>query len=212
MMRKGARIQGVPRGFSLMEALVVIAIFGIVLTALYTTAVTNQTTFVRGSSKIDLQQNARVGIELMATEIRMAGYDPSNVIPALATAAQNCTPTPPQGSGPFAVQAACATAISFVADVTGDGTTDEVVYRRVGNQVMRDISSWNGATFPAETSSALVDSVSALAFTYYDGSDGVTSDPASIRRITITLTTQGTAARMAVAFPLTIDVRLRNLN
>lgn len=212
MMRQRTRRQGEPRGFSLLEALVVSAIFGIVLTAIYSTAVTSQTIAVRGNSKIDLQQNARVGMELLATEIRMAGYDPSNVLPALATAPQNCTPTPPQGAGPFAVQAACPHAISFVADVTGDGTTEKVVYRQVGTQVLRDIASWDGTAFPAATSSALVDSVSALTFTYYDGSNVVTADPASIRRITIGLTTQGTAGGLPVSFPLTLDVRLRNLN
>jgi len=212
MMRKRTRLQGGPSGFSLLEALVVSAIFGIVLTAIYSTAVTSQTISVRGSNKIDLQQNARVGMELLATEIRMAGYDPSNVLPALAPAPQNCTPTPPQGAGPFAVQAACANAIGFLADVTGDGTTEKVVYRQVGNQVLRDMSSWNGTAFPAAASSALVDGVSALTFTYYDGSDVVTANAASIRRITIRLTTQGTAGGLPVTFPLTLDVRLRNLN
>jgi prepilin-type N-terminal cleavage/methylation domain-containing protein len=212
MMREQLRRQGRPQGFSLLEPLVVIAIFGSVLTALYSTAVTSQTIAVRGSHKIDLQQNARVGMERMATEIRMAGYDPSNVLPALAPVPLNCAATPPQGAGPVGVQAACAHAIGFLADVTGDGITEKVVYRQVGTQLLRDISAWNGTAFAAPVSSALVDGVSAVTFTYYDGSDVVTANPASIRRITIRLTTQGTAARMPLTFPLTLDVRLRNLN
>ncbi len=210
MMRARLRHPGGPRGASLLEALVVSAIFGIVLTAIYSTAVTSQTIAVRGHTKIDLQQNARVGMELLATELRMAGYDPSNALPTLATAPQDCTPTPPQGAGPFAVQAACAHAISFIADVTGDGTTEKVIYRQVGTQVLREISSWDGTAFPAAASSALVDSVTAFTFTYYDGSNGVTADPASVRRITIRLTTQGMSGGVPVSFPLTLDVRLRN--
>lgn len=206
------RFAQAPRGFSLLEALVVTALFGIVLTAVFTTAVTSQTIAVRGTSKIDLQQNARVGMELLATELRMAGYDPSNALPTLATVPPNCTPTPPPGAGPFAVQAACPQALSFVADVTGDGTTDRVGYRLVGTQVLRDFSAWDGTTFPAATSSAVVDSVSAFTVTYYDGSNVVTADPARIRRITITLTTQGTAGGKAATFPLTLDVRPRNLH
>ncbi len=212
MMRERLRRQGGPQGFSLLEPLVVAAIFGIVLTAIYSTAVTSQTISVRGSNKIDLQQNARVGMERMATEIRMAGYDPSNVLPALATVPQDCAATPPRGAGPFVVQAACANAIGFLADVTGDGITEKVVYRQVGTQVLRETSSWNGTAFPAAGSSALVDSVTALTFTYYDGGNAVTADPSSIRRITIRLTTQGRAAGMPLTFPLTLDVRLRNLN
>ncbi len=193
-----------------MEALISLGIFGIVLSAIYLAYVSSHTTFTSGNNKVEVQQNARVGMEEMAREVRTAGYDPSGVIPTLGSATQNCATNPPQGSGPFAVQVACADYISFVADVTGEGTTDRVVYKREGNQLKREISSWDGTTFPATAGSELADSVTALSFTYYDGNGAVTADRASIRRIAIGLTAQGTAGGKQETFPLLIDVQLRN--
>jgi type IV pilus assembly protein PilW len=203
--------KGTRSGFTLLEVLLFSAISGILLSAMYLVYVMSHTTFVQGTSQVELQQNARVGIDGMAREVRMAGYDPSGAIPTLGAAAQNCTTNPPQGSGPFAVQVACANYISFVADVTGDGITDRVVYKLQGNQLQREIASWNGANFPAAVSSELAESVTALTFTYYDGSNAVTAVPASIRRIAIGITTQQTAGTRQETVPLTIDVRLRNL-
>ncbi len=184
-------------GFTLLETLIFSAIFVIVLMAIYTTYVATHTTFTAELNKIEVQQNAWVGTERMSREIRTVGYDPSDVITVLSTTA---------------VQVANANDITFVADVDGDGNTDQVRYSLNGNaQIIRESSSWNGAAFPAFTPSVVADGVSALTFTYYDGSDTVTTTLADIRRITIDLTTQRTAGGRPATFPLTTDVRLRNL-
>ncbi|MFQ5656487.1 MAG: PilW family protein [Candidatus Methylomirabilales bacterium] len=215
------------KGFTILEALIFSAIFGIVVTAIYMMYSTSHTTFTRGQNRIDLQQNGRVAMEVMAREIRTSGYDPSNppngVIPGLATNPQNCvTPGGPGPYGPYAVQIACDNYIRFIADVDGNGTTDQVTYRLQGTQVLRDFSSWNGATFPPPASSILADFVGAVAFEYWDGGNGQlfaplsAADLSNLRRITIQLTTQtdetlhGTATQQA-SFPLSMDVRLRNL-
>lgn len=190
------RIQPNQRGFSLLELLVVTSIFTVVLFAVYMMYETNQTTFTRGKDKIDIQQNARVALEMMAMETRMAGYDPS-----------------PAATPATAIQTASANEILFIADVTGDNVSDKVRYQLVGGQVMREISSWVGGVWtpnPA-TVSPLADSATALSFTYYDANNAVTGTLANIRRITIGLTVQKTWAGKTERFPLTIDVRLRNL-
>ncbi len=201
-------------GYSLVEVLIFSAIFLVVLAAIFMLYATSHTTATWGTNKMEVQQNARVGIEPMARDARMAGYDPSGAIPLLgAPVAQNCAANPPTGSGQFAIQVACSNAISFVADVTGDGTTDRVIYRLVGSQLKREISSWNGANFPPATSSELAEGVTALSLKYYpDGGTAETTDRASIRRIEISITTQGTAGGKQETFPLTTDVRLRNLS
>ncbi|MFQ5881716.1 MAG: PilW family protein [Candidatus Methylomirabilales bacterium] len=215
--------QGRQRGFTLLEILVSSAIFGIVLGAIYIMYVTNQTTFARGENKIELQQNARVAMERMAREIRMAGYDPSGAIPAQPVGQQT------------AIQVADANTITFIADVDGDNSnpadtvpdSDQVTFQLQGTQVIRDISSWLGGPWTPDppTSSELADGVRpaadpagpGLTFMYFDGSDTpiITPVPAAslgnIRRITLVLTTQATAAGRQETFTLTMDVRLRNL-
>ena len=200
------RGQGGQKGFTLLEALIFSAIFAMVLSGVYLVYVTNQSTFVQGQSKADLQQNARVALDRMTREMRMAGYDPSTAIPAQASQT--------------AVQVANANAVTYIGDVTGDQVSEQVTYRLQGNQIFRDISSWTGALpWPAPTSSELADNVTALSFTYYDANDQkifppppLTGNLANIRRITVQVTTQGTAGTGGQqTFPVTVDVRLRNL-
>lgn len=185
-------------GFTLLEMLISSAIFAIVLFAIYTIHITSLDTSIRGVNKIEVQQNARVAKERMAREIRMAGYDPSSAIPV-------------QGS-PTAVQVATATTLTFIADVTGDGRSDQVTYQLQGTQLIRESASWVGGVWTPTppASSELADSVITLSFTYYDASDNVTATLAAIQRITIGITTQEATGGMQQTFPLTLDVRLRN--
>jgi len=68
----------------------------------------NQATYLKGESRTDLQQHARIGMDRMETEIRMAGYG----VPAAATPA----PLLP-------IRTATATSISFLADLEDASTT-----------------------------------------------------------------------------------------
>ncbi len=186
-------------GFTLLEMLISSAIFAIVLFAIYTIHITSLDTSTRGVNKIEVQQNARVAKERMAREIRMAGYDPSSAIPV-------------QGS-PTAVQVATATTLTFIADVTGDGVSEQVTYQLQGTQLIRESASWVGAAWTPTppASSELAESVITLSFTYYDASNNVTATLAAIQRITIDITTQETTAGLLPqTFFLTLDVRLRN--
>ena len=133
----------------------------------------------------------------------MAGYDPSDAINLLPSTA---------------IEIANANDIRFIADVTGDAVSDQVRHWLAGNQVMRDISSWNAGTgtWDPPGSGELAASVSTLTFQYFDANDvGIPAPVAvgsltDIRRITIGITAQGTAAGIQETFPLTIDVRVRN--
>jgi len=204
-------IGGGREAYSFIEFLIIIAIFSAIVGSLYLMYEASQTTFTRGESKAEVQQIARVAMEMMVTEVRMAGYDPSNAIPSQATVALDCTTTPPQGSGPAAIQVACPSYLTFIADVTGDGITDKVTYRLSGSQLVRDVSSWASSTWTTPSTSELADVVTSFSFTYYDGSGAVTTTLANIRRIVVTITASETAGRREQAFSLTQDVRLRNL-
>jgi type IV pilus assembly protein PilW len=186
-------------GFTLLEMLVSSAVFVIVLFAVYLMFTTNQVTYARGENKVELQQNGRVAMRRMAREIRMAGYDPGTAIPAQASQT--------------AIQVANANMITFIADLDGDDVSDQVIYRLQGNQVIRESASWVGGAWTPNppVSSELADSVSALSFTYFDNTDTATATLADIRRITLGITVQDTTAGFQDTFPLTVDVRLRNL-
>ena len=184
------------QGFSLLEVLISLSVFTIVIFAVYTTFTASHRTFVRGEDKIELQQTSRVAMGMAASEIRTAGYDPSNVMTLMPTTA---------------IQVANANTLTFIADVDGDNVTDQVTYRLQGTQLIRDLASWNGATFPAPAPEQLADGVTTLTFAYFDSSDNPTATLANIRRITIGLTVQETGVGGQQSLPLTMDVRLRNV-
>ncbi len=184
-------------GFTLLEMLVSSAVFVIVLFAIYTMLSANQITYALGENKVEIQQNARVAMRRMAREVRMAGYDPSSAIPAQASQT--------------AIQVANANTITFIADLDGNNSSDQVTYRLQGNQLIRDNSSWVAVAWTPTVSSQVADAVTALNFTYFDANDNVTATLADIRRITVDITGQEAAASFQDAFPLTVDVRLRNL-
>src|SRR3990172_4098681 len=102
-------------GFTLAETLIAAAIGGVILVGLYLVYDVNQMTFIKGEQLADLQQNARIGIDRIVRELRLAGFYPEDppVIPPVC-------PTP--------IQSAPATRVRFIADVTSDGTTERIEY------------------------------------------------------------------------------------
>jgi len=62
------------KGLTLVELLVAMAISGIVVAAVYTAFITQQKSYTVQDQVAEAQQNARVGLDLIAREVRMAGY------------------------------------------------------------------------------------------------------------------------------------------
>ena len=60
------------RGFSLAELLIVIAILGFMMGGLFTLQRQGQLAYMVGSARVEVQQNSRIAIESMMTEIRSA--------------------------------------------------------------------------------------------------------------------------------------------
>jgi prepilin-type N-terminal cleavage/methylation domain-containing protein len=61
-------------GMTLVELLVAMAISGIVVAAVYTAFITQQKSYTVQDQIAEAQQNSRVGLDLIAREVRMAGY------------------------------------------------------------------------------------------------------------------------------------------
>ncbi len=93
------------QGFTVLELLVALALFGLV--ALAGSAVFSATFrgWTSGRDLADEQQNARVVLEWMTRRIRMAGYNT------------------PVGTTAFFTEAD-ATSLAFLADIDGDGTAE----------------------------------------------------------------------------------------
>lgn len=213
-------------GFSLLEVLVTGALFAVVIAGAYLLYTTMQGTLTRGEMKSDLQQNARVGLDRMVQELRMAGYDPQNALRQVAVQRFN------------EVRAAGSDCLSFVTYRTHEGTelTVRVTYSLSAGALRRREEDWVQAstTFGPAHTQPVAESVSQLSFTYYDGfnrivkpSGGVlggcppgsapsipvldSTQAAQVRRVSVTLRTLQARPRIpSESYTLTSHVYLRN--
>lgn len=216
------------RGFTLVETLIAAALFSVVITGVYVLYTTMQSTLSRGELKSGLQQNARVGLDRMIQEIRMAGYDPSGAIPLVTLLPK------------AAIRAASSTCLSFVSyNPSPPVKSAQITYDLSGTTLRRREDPWDGTNaFSGGSAQDQAEPVNALTFTYYDSNNAVltpvswtstqrcppTAGASSqaivqldytqmqqIRRVAIVLRTKD--SRPAVSseyFTLTSDVRLRN--
>jgi prepilin-type N-terminal cleavage/methylation domain-containing protein len=76
MFKYLSKIGGNDRGFSLVEVLVTLLLNVVVLGAIYTTMITSQRLYISEEEGIDMQQEARVAMDVMVRDIRRAGNDP----------------------------------------------------------------------------------------------------------------------------------------
>ena len=91
------------RGFTLVEILIAISTFVIVVLAIYSSFEASRATYGAGVQRADIQQSARIAMELMEEDLRLAGY-------GFPTGAGN------------AITAATPTAISFIGDLLNAST------------------------------------------------------------------------------------------
>src|SRR5512147_2741105 len=123
------------RGFSVPEVLVATALFSVVMAGVYSLYIAMQGTFTRGEMKSDLYQNARVGLDRMVQELRMAGYDPENALQQVAYQRFN------------EVRAAAASCLSFVT-YRKHGASEKsvrVTYRVSHTVLQRREDDWDPA-------------------------------------------------------------------
>lgn len=210
-------------GFSLVELLITALILTVVLFAIYLMYETNMTTATWGNKKAEVQQNARVALDMMEREIRMAGYNPSS---AAGTNVVTCTVSGVSVTCPIQGTSLSPTVPLFSPidlvfmwgeDVNGSDLTEKAQYTfNSGPQtITRSLWRWNSATsnwdLQTATPEIVADGVLSLALTYKDGADAVTTTPGNVRKITIAITTSGKAGRKTETFTFASDARLRSL-
>ena len=219
-------------GFTLIELLIGMSIFLLILLGIYQMYEANRATYVRGSRRVDVQQNARVAIDEMAKELRMAGYFPENfTTPAASPLLTN------------AIQVGTDAALVIYGDVDASGTSSIFMYcldTSVSPPVVRrgkgaaDPATSKGTDAAAYTCSSgivLAENITSLGFQYYDTNNallstsldgetvgsipafGTTTNRRAVRTVVVTLTGQADVpGQAAQQFTLTSSVRLRNLN
>lgn len=147
----GAAIRDDARGYTLIELTVAMLVSLLLMVGLYQVLFSSQATFESVQDQTALRQQARVVINQLADELRMAGYDLGSATERLEYAGTN--------------------EISFVADIDdGDpaapcnnaletavgGGAERMRYRLVGTNLLRTVDCWNGGGWTNEYTDQIV--------------------------------------------------------
>ncbi|MGD9058170.1 MAG: prepilin-type N-terminal cleavage/methylation domain-containing protein [Desulfobacterales bacterium] len=191
------RHAGRAAGFTLVEVLVCLALLSILFGTIYRSFSSVNRSYTKENVKAGVQQKARIGIDLMARDIRLAGLDP------LAEA-----------NAGFISAGTNTTSIQFTADLNYDGDIidpfENITYNLNGDRLEQ--TSDLGTGISVDT---LLDNVTALTFTYLDASDTALAEPIPVDQIAsvlISLTVQRPSGRDdPISRTYTTRVRCRNL-
>ena len=66
-------------GFTIVELLIYMVMFVVVLGSMYSIMISNTRSYSSQENKVEMTQDLRAGMNLMVTEIRMAGCDPTDI-------------------------------------------------------------------------------------------------------------------------------------
>ncbi len=122
---------GNQQGFTLVELMITLAMSAIIVSAIYSAYIIQQKTYYTQGQVVEMQQNIRAGLELMSSEIRMAGYG---------------------SAGCAQIVVATGSQLQFRSDLNNDGdcddTNEDVTYSLAGvdadsNGVVDDIDTDN---------------------------------------------------------------------
>ncbi len=182
-------------GFSLVELLIALAVGLVVLGSVSWFFVIHSRIFAGQESFVEMQQGIRAGMDMMAREIRMAGYNPGGIV----------------GFTGVPVDSA---ALTIRADLNGDRAIkghENIVFSfdDVNKRITRNIGSGK---------QPFIENVHSFIFEYLDNSGNVTSISANVRSIRIIITGRTTHPDSAYTansgdrtFTLTSVISPRNL-
>lgn len=197
------------RGFTLVELIIVVAIFGVVVGAIYTVFVRSNRVYISQEQVVAAQQEARTALEILGREIRMTGFiatqnQPGGASPIIDDAWG--------GSAAAGIEVASedagskTTTLAFKSDLDNDGNTDAIRYIYYWsdhptavnrNKLFRRVRTWNGADWTTIDSGEqlFLQNIDGLRLNY-ELADGTTSftpsaaNLSNIRGVVIEVTAQ----------------------
>lgn len=181
-------------GFAVVEMLLVLGALAVLFGAIYSGFERLNRSYTAENAKAVTQQSARIGMEAMVQDMRLAGLNPL-------------------GTADAGVVAASPTSFQFTADVNFDGDLDDpfedIIYALTGNNLVQ--TNHLGAE-------VLLEGVTNLVFTFLDstGAEIPSADLSTrrqdIRTVGIALTVSRPAGRQQqVSRTYSTQVRLRNM-
>lgn len=199
------------RGFSLLELLIVLAVFSLILGGLFSSAKNAQARYSFEQDILDSQQSARSAVDMMSREIRQAGFPKIGYYDTAL--GWNSSNSDKVAAGFITVG---STQMGFEGDINEDGIVELVEYRLNGTVLERSaVAKPAGGGTPTSSFIPLANNIRTLTFNYFDTNGNSTTTPASVKSVAISLdlsTNQfNPQSRRLQTFSLSARVCVRNL-
>jgi type IV pilus assembly protein PilW len=183
-------------GFSLIELLISMAVMSVIIGAIFSFSIAQRKYFSLQSEISEMTQNTRAAMDMIASEVSVAGYNPSDAV--------------------FSGILYSASQLQIYADLNGNGVlTDSnenitFSYDASNRRILRDTG---GGGQP------LAENIESFAFEYLDDQGNATTATTEVRQIRLTITGRTSKPDPLYAtnsgyrtFTLTSEVRPRNLS
>jgi len=159
-------IQNTNDGFTIIELLIAIAIMGIIIGVMFSFSIAQRKYFSVQEEISEMTQNTRAAMDMIAGELAMAGYSPSD------TAAFSGIPY-------------SASQLQIYADLNGDGDRTDpneniiYTYDTSNKRILRDTGGGN---------QPLSENIQSFIFEYLNDQGNPTTVTANVRQIRLTIT------------------------
>ena len=141
------RVRNPQQGFGLLEMTIAMTVMGLLVGGAVSMLFRSQVTFELQQASADMRQQARVALDTITTELRLAGYQIDNLTDVIDLASVN--------------------SIRFVGDIddgapglpcgaafenAADGGAERITYELQGGRLLRSIECWDGSAWTTESS------------------------------------------------------------
>lgn len=180
-MKQNERDNYTESGFTIIEVMIALLISGLVIAAVYSAFRSQQDSYLAQEQVVEMQQNIRAGVDLMAREIRAAGYDPSqnaNAGVTVATVGQFAFTKDDNEDGDVLGSGEAITfGFSLDNDANGDGIVDDLNGDTIQNDVA-PLARNSGSGFQP-----IAENIQAVEFYYILANGTATTAPAIVANV-----------------------------
>ena len=178
------------KGFTILEVMIAVAISSVLIAAVYQTFHSQQWSYIMQSEAAAMEQNLRGGLYLLTRELRSAGYNPTQA----TTNDFRFVTSFPAPNNLFVVNYATDHSIvAFTLDTDGNGAiasapnrNEQIAYRF--NNAQKTLERFNDMQAdPTQKWEIVASNIDAVYFTYFDQNSNITTDPADIEYVEISL-------------------------
>ena len=176
-------------GFTLVELLIVLAIFGLLMGMIFSSLGESQNASAIARDESEMNQNLQDVFSLMTTEMRAIGFPPAGYYDQSFLQ----DPGSPKNLVAQGLVEATSTVLKFQGDINGDKTVDYVHYYLSGSAAPYSLHRFAGSinpdgSLPGGSAQKLSEQLESLLFRYFDRSGNETANLQDISTIELSVT------------------------